>query len=346
MSEKLEDLEQIIRESKAPLEVKRALCVKMASQAVAVSSICEFLGVSQAFVSKWRRLYREEGAGALALGYWGTQGYLDAQQRAQVVAWIREQTHLNVSRLRVHLQEQYGVVYRSKQSYYQLLHEARWSYHKTQKSNPKRDEEQVQERREQIKKKLAQHWQAIESGELIVLMQDECHLLWGDVCGYAWGPRGEVIEVPLLNQRERQTYYGALNFRTGQLHLREFGAGNALNTIAYLQWLVELYPDKKLLLLWDGASYHRDHRLKEYLATINGDLDPEQWRLTLMPFAPNAPEQNPIEDVWLAGKNHLRESFAQLTSFAQVKGAFRDFLHKLSFKSAKFDWYNPSLQPI
>ena len=42
--------------------------------------------------------------------------------------------------------------YRSKQSYYALLHAARQSYHRTQKSNPKRDEALVQARREEIKK--------------------------------------------------------------------------------------------------------------------------------------------------------------------------------------------------
>jgi putative transposase len=38
-----------------------------------------------------------------------------------------------------------------------------------------------------------------------VLFVDECHLLWGDILGYVWGPRGERIEVPILNDRDRQT---------------------------------------------------------------------------------------------------------------------------------------------
>ena len=27
----------------------------------------------------------------------------------------------------------------------------------------------------------------IEQEELIVLVEDECHLVWGDVCGLVWG---------------------------------------------------------------------------------------------------------------------------------------------------------------
>ena len=56
----------------------------------------------------------------------------------------------------------------------------------------------------------------IESGQLIVLFQDECHLLWGDVCGYVWGPQNARVEVPMTNERERQTYYGVVNLATGQ----------------------------------------------------------------------------------------------------------------------------------
>ena len=60
-----------------------------------------------------------------------------------------------------------------------------------------------------------------------MLLEDECHLLWGDVCGRVWGPRNTAIEVPLSNERERQTYYGAVNLLTREFHLREFSAGKA-----------------------------------------------------------------------------------------------------------------------
>jgi hypothetical protein len=42
------------------------------------------------------------------------------------------------------------VVYRSKQSYYQLLEAGGMSYHRSEKANPKRDEAQVLARREEI----------------------------------------------------------------------------------------------------------------------------------------------------------------------------------------------------
>src|SRR5216684_980258 len=47
---------------------------------------------------------------------------------------------------------QYGVVYQSKQSYYEFLEAGGMSYHRSEKVNPKRDAAQVLGRREEIKK--------------------------------------------------------------------------------------------------------------------------------------------------------------------------------------------------
>jgi hypothetical protein len=44
-------------------------------------------------------------------------------------------------------------------------------------------------------------------------MIDECHLLWGEVCRYVWGKTNKTIEVPMTNQRERPTYFGAINYQ-------------------------------------------------------------------------------------------------------------------------------------
>jgi hypothetical protein len=33
----------------------------------------------------------------------------------------------------------------------------------------------------------------------------------GDICGYVWGKKKERVEVPIVNEKERQTYFGAVN---------------------------------------------------------------------------------------------------------------------------------------
>jgi len=174
-----------------------------------------------------------------------------------------------------------------------------------------------------------------------VLLEDECHLVWGDACGMVWGKRNATLEVPMLNERERQTYYGAVNLVTHTFHLKAFPAGKGEYTVAYLRWIHDQYPDKKVIFLWDGASDHRDAQVKAFLAEVNGDKDESAWSILCIPFAPNAPDQNPVEDIWLQGKNYLRKCFAQNKTFAAVKKCFFQFLDHFQLNSVKFSWYIP-----
>lgn len=175
-------------------------------------------------------------------------------------------------------------------------------------------------------------------------MEDECHLVWGDVCGMGWGKRNTPIAVPLTNERQRQTYYGAINLLTREVHLQAGETGNGATTVAYIQWCQSLYPGKRLLFLWDGASYHRSTEMQAFLARENAGLGEEQWHVTCLLFAPNAPEQNPTEELWLKGKTHLRKNFAINKTFAHVTHCFTAFLRSLNFDSVKVSWYWPTPQ--
>lgn len=147
------DLDEIINQSHEVRAVRRAVCVKMAVSEMPTSQICALLNVSQPFVSKWRTRYEAEGAAALLLGYHGSESYLEPEGREAVLRWIGSQETISIEHVRDYVEEHYGVVYQSKQSYYELMQAAGLSYHKSEKRNPKRDEEQVFERREEIKKK-------------------------------------------------------------------------------------------------------------------------------------------------------------------------------------------------
>ena len=147
-------------------------------------------------------------------------------------------------------------------------------------------------------KKTIQEAVAIINKETVVLFVDECHLLWGDTLGYAWGPRGERIEIPILNERDRQTYYGAVNLLSGSAFVMPAETGNGEHSVLFLNALRRNFQGRRLLIIWDRATYHRADLVKAYLKTLNGDR-PEQERLIhLEYFAPHAPEQNPMEDVW------------------------------------------------
>jgi len=164
-------------------------------------------------------------------------------------------------------------------------------------------------------------------------------LLWGDTTGYVWGRRNEKTEVPIQNIKQRQTYYGALNLYNRDFVLMPHDAGNEENTVAFIKHLQDLNPGKKLILIWDGASYHRSEAVQVYLKKVNEDLEEQEWKVTCLLFAPHAPEQNPVEDVWLRGKNFLRKHFYKNKTFRQVKNSFCDFINQQIFDFNKINLY-------
>ena len=65
---------------------------------------------------------------------------------------ISEKKLYNLAELYEYTDKKYGVKYKSKQSYYDLLSAGGLSRHKSGKENPKKDEKAVLARREEIKK--------------------------------------------------------------------------------------------------------------------------------------------------------------------------------------------------
>lgn len=182
----------------------------------------------------------------------------------------------------------------------------------------------------------------IRTGSVIVLYVDECHLVWGDACGYVWGPSNARVTVPVLNQRERQTYYGAIDASSGELTVIPVEAGNTKWTLVFVEFLRQKYEGKQIILCWDGASYHRSVELGEYLEGVNLGCERASWPMTCIQFAPNAPDQNPIEDVWLQAKQFIRQQWMRCQpSFASVKQLFEEALNTITFDFAKLRTYLP-----
>jgi transposase len=120
----------------------------------------------------------------------------------------------------------------------------------------------------------------------VVLFQDECHLLWGDICGYVWGKKNERVEVPIVNEKERQTYLGAVNIATGQCLSQAYPKGNGEHTIQYLKYLMSQYNDKRIALIWDGAKYHSSAEVKDFLSVVNKGLEESDWKITCLRLHP------------------------------------------------------------
>lgn len=184
-------------------------------------------------------------------------------------------------------------------------------------------------------------------GSLQECTQDECHLLWGDISGYGWSRRNQRVDVEVKSTRERQTYYGALDYLSKNFIVNEYSAGNEDNTVAFLKYLQSFYDEStRLVVIWDGASYHRSAVVQEFLTQMNRTLSPDEWKITCIRLAPNAPQQNPVEDVWLQAKRFIRKFQGLCKKFKSVKLLFKLVTHLQTFTFAKAFMYGYCSSPI
>jgi len=187
MAAQMEELIEFIQATSDSRELKRALAVQMVMQNYKHSKIGNILGVSVGFVNKWKYIFIEQGISGLRLKYKGSKSYLDSAQRQIVLNWLKQKNYWHLSELKEHVEDSFDVVFESNQSYYDLFKDANISWKKTQKNNPRKDAELVAKKKLEITAWLTAHEREIVSGELVVFFEDECHLLWGDICGYIWG---------------------------------------------------------------------------------------------------------------------------------------------------------------
>ena len=284
----LQELNDFIDGNPDPRELKRALAVMMWIEGVPGSQIKKILNVSATFISQAKMKFIKNGVEGLKLRYQGSKAYLSRAQRLEIVNYLDTQEYLSLQEFQIYIEDKYDVRFKSNQSYYTLLDEAKISWKKTQKSHPKKNDELVKTKKIEIEKILAENRWEIEAGKLVVYMIDECHLLWGDVCGYVWGKTNERIEVPMTNQRERQTYFGALNYQTKEFFVQEYEAGNSKNTVLFVKYLQYLNKGARILIFWDGASYHKYGEMRDDLNEVNQDLEKSEWLIRCELFAPNA----------------------------------------------------------
>lgn len=150
----MDAIEQFIKSNPDPRELKPALAVQMRQRGHSYREIRDTLQVSLGFITNCWRRYQAGGVEGLKLNYWGTQGYLKPEEKQEVLKWLSQKEFWLLEEVVNPIEDTYGVVYKSPQSYYSLLAEGGFSWKKAHPSHPKKDETQVEEK----KLKLENYW--------------------------------------------------------------------------------------------------------------------------------------------------------------------------------------------
>lgn len=296
------ELAAIIRTSdRGAAEVRRAQAVLLVNDGAASSMILTLTGYSRRHAFALRRTYLQEGRDALRDKRRGNpRELLTQRQRDEVVGILQTKTpedfrydreHWTTTILGDLIERRYGVRYQSKTSERLLFRQARFTYHKPGRVYRRRNEKEVETWQGEAEKRLTSAWA---DPRTVVLAEDEMILSTVTTTQKVWLPQGEYPKVTVSNERQKRSVYGFLNVKTGREHAFKTERQTMHDTVRILRRIRRRYPREQLLLLWDGARWHHGSAVQRWLQ--------EDGRVEILPFPRYAPEENPQEHVWKAGR--------------------------------------------
>ncbi|MEK6571959.1 MAG: IS630 family transposase, partial [Bacteroidota bacterium] len=284
-------------------EVRRAQAVLLLSRCIPTDTIILVTGLSKSRIFGLYGAYLKHGSDTLRDKRQGKpKELLTKKQRDELVTIVGKKTPKQLGFvsefwtsgiLGKWIEEKYDVKYKSKTSLYLVFRKASFSYHKPERRYHEHDEQEVKTWRKVNKSLIEKHFT---DSKTVILTADEMILTTKTTTQKVWLPQGETVRVDVANSSiERRQVYGFLNVKTGQEHAFKTMKQNMLVTADVLKNVRALYPNKKVVLLWDNAGWHKGSVVQEFIKR-DGDME-------VIHFPKYAPEENPQEHVWKRGRS-------------------------------------------
>lgn len=324
-------LSSIIKKEGDKQEIKRAQAILLIDKKTTRGLIEEMTGYSISYAFDLRKIYIEKGIAGIRSKEKKSRSLLTKNQLKEIENVLKNLTPKDfgfnsdfwtTSILASLIKEQFNIVYKSKTSLQVIFRKSNFTYHKPGKKYEKRDENLINEWKNE---KLPILEQLINDPNTHVLAEDEMVLSTQTTFQKIWLPEGEYPCVEVSNTRVNRSIYGFLNVKTGQQHAFKTERQNGETTVKILKKILSLYPDKKIVIVWDNAAWHKNKNIKNFLLTL-----PEN-RLFLISFPPYAPDLNPQEHVWKAGRSAITHN-QFIKSIDKASDEFINFLNNSIFK--------------
>lgn len=304
--EQVNALKEIIcRNIHSSREIKRAQAILFLNKGKDIQDIQDMTGFGRAWIFELRRRYHKQGIAALMDKPKGApKELLTTHEREELIAAIKTKTPNDCNPFynsdfwttgiaAEYIKKTYGVQYTSKTSVYLIFRHAAFTYHTPGKVSERQSEQEVQEWRIEAKKRIEKAWN---DPDTVILTEDEMHLSTQTTTQKIWLPKGEYPKIEVSRKRASRSIYGFLNIKTGVEHAFKTRWQNMYITAEILPKVRARYPDKKILLIWDQAGWHKG---KEAQRVIK-----EDGRIETLYFPTAAPDENPQEHVWKNGRAH------------------------------------------
>ena len=125
----------------------------------------------------------------------------------------------------------------------------------------------------------------------LLVYVDEAHIHQDADLGDGWAERGQRLWVASRSPglSAKLSFYGLYLYNEGQVRLWPYPRANGDHTIEVLRRLRAAFPDEVLIVLWDGAPYHRAQAVRDIARTLD---------IELMPLPGYSPDLMPVEALW------------------------------------------------
>ena len=318
---------------KSPLETVRlrAHAISMRARRISLEDIAKLVYRSVQTVSRWIAEFVKKRLASLFSDNVGNENAAKlTREHKKEIKWLLSQPpdeygippkFWGVPKLKKYVSAVFDVVYESDVSYHLLLKFCGLSLKYPDVVSPRRDEEAIKKRIKEVRREIKP---LLEDDSWIVFASDETRLQKEAEIRRAWLVKGKRTVVKTERSKEHQNYLGFLNQKTFENLVFEIKRGNTKETIRVLRRLVQLYPDKRICIIWDNASWHKTKELRDELKK-GKSLE----RIHFIALQPYAPETNPIEHVWGYAKSKLANKAGRV--FEEIKQEFIGLTHQQTF---------------
>lgn len=327
--QKVDQLKNLIKtRSKTRYEVCRAQTILLLNDGMDTDKIKEITGYSRRQTFRLRSRYLKVGLESLNDRPKGKpKELLTKKQLNEIIKLVKEKRPKDLDEyfqddefwstgiLAKFIERHYEIKYKSKTSYYVIFKQAKFTFHKPGRVYEKHNDAEVAQWGKENEPKI---FKAMDNPNTIVLCEDEMILSTQTTFQKIWLPQGEYPRVEISNTRKNRSVYGFLNAKTGKEHAFKTEKQNMFITVEILTKIRTIYPQKKLLIIWDGAGWHRGSEVQKYIK--------EDKNIETIHFPRYSPELNPQEHVWKSGRDHCTHN----RFIKNIDAATDDFVSFLS----------------
>jgi transposase len=230
----------------------------------------------------------------------------EPQQPASTTEEHRSWTRWTTSRIRTRIEEVFGIDV-CKETVRRVLHRLKLSWKKAKKLLAKADPEK---RRAFVADIRALLDQVLHDESLVLAYIDEAHVHQDADMGYGWSPCGSRLYVASSSPglKAKVSFYGVYLYSEGEARIWPFPRANSEHTIEVLERLRGEFPGRPMIVVWDGASYHRSACVFEAAKRLG---------IKLVRLPAYSPDFMPVEALWRwlresVTYNHCHDTAAEL----------------------------------